>query len=211
MATLKYWDGTAWVPIIGSGLTSTAPTGSVMMFVGTTAPAGWLLCNGTNYPNTSYPDLAAVIGTTFGGTAGSSFTVPDFRTRFPVGAGTLAALGSTESGTNPGSVLDADRVTRMDHRHTHGSVALNTSGETTDHVHNVSFAGATNTQATGGAAGRVTVINNVSVTGSGVQNSNSGGRSAAHSHNVTGSTDSQGLPGGIAYHPYMGINFIIKT
>jgi len=61
-----------------------SPVGSVIAFAGSTAPDGWLLCDGSNYSSANFPDLHAVIGTSFGSTGGN-FHVPDLRTRVPVG------------------------------------------------------------------------------------------------------------------------------
>ena len=54
------------------------PVGSVTMYVGTTAPSGWLFCDGSTFSAATYPDLQAVIGGT---------TLPDMRGRFPLGVG----------------------------------------------------------------------------------------------------------------------------
>lgn len=48
---------------------------------------GFLLCDGTIYPNASYPALAAAIGSTYGGVPGTSFAVPDCRGRACAGHG----------------------------------------------------------------------------------------------------------------------------
>jgi len=61
-----------------------SPVGSVIAFAGSAAPDGWLLCDGSNYSSANYPDLHAVIGTSFG-SSGGNFLVPDLRTRVPVG------------------------------------------------------------------------------------------------------------------------------
>ena len=61
--------------------TAVTPLGSIMAYGGTTAPAGWLLCDGSLYGNTTYPALYAVIGTSYGGST-NVFNVPDFRGRF---------------------------------------------------------------------------------------------------------------------------------
>lgn len=55
-------------------------TGVVLPYAGsgTSVPIGWLLCDGKEYPNSQYPRLAQVIGTTYGGSA-TTFKVPDFR------------------------------------------------------------------------------------------------------------------------------------
>ncbi|MFZ5519276.1 MAG: phage tail protein [Candidatus Zhuqueibacterota bacterium] len=61
-----------------------APVGTIAMYSGSTAPAGWLICDGSAVSSTTYADLYAVIGTTYGGTA-SSFALPNFKGRVPVG------------------------------------------------------------------------------------------------------------------------------
>jgi microcystin-dependent protein len=59
------------------------PAGSIMAYGGTTAPTGWLLCDGTSYARTTYPNLFSAIGTAYGSPAGGlNFNVPDFRGRF---------------------------------------------------------------------------------------------------------------------------------
>jgi microcystin-dependent protein len=57
------------------------PVGTILPFGGDNAPAGWLLCNGASYANSTYPNLVAVIGTRFGSGSGV-FNVPDLRGRF---------------------------------------------------------------------------------------------------------------------------------
>lgn len=84
-------SSSTWVQFSG------IPVGSVTTFSGSTAPAGWLMCDGTAYSNTAYPDLQVIVGNTYGGTAGSTFAVPDMRGRVPVGkaaSGTFAALNN---------------------------------------------------------------------------------------------------------------------
>lgn len=73
-----------------------APTGSVMPYAGSTAPTGWLICDGSAISRTTYADLFAVIGTTYGAGDGSTtFKLPDFTDRVIQGgtAGTYKAAG----------------------------------------------------------------------------------------------------------------------
>lgn len=70
------------------------PTGSVIDFAGSAAPADWLLCDGSAYDTTTYADLFAVIGYTYGG-AGASFNVPDCRQRVSIAKWSTGALGQT--------------------------------------------------------------------------------------------------------------------
>ena len=62
------------------------PAGTVFAYTGTTAPDGFLICNGNAYPKSSYPALAALLetatGSRFGAPDISTFRVPDLRGRF---------------------------------------------------------------------------------------------------------------------------------
>ena len=72
----------------------TVPTGTIAMWSTKTAPSGWLLCNGQAVSRSTYSKLYGVIGTTFGYSSSSNFKVPDFRDRFPLGAGNSYALNA---------------------------------------------------------------------------------------------------------------------
>lgn len=50
--------------------------GLIMLYGSTTAPEGWVLCDGASYEQELYAELYNVIGTTFGG-SGSNFQVPN--------------------------------------------------------------------------------------------------------------------------------------
>lgn len=68
---------------------SAAPTGVVQAYSGSTAPSGWLLCEGQAVSRTQYSGLFAVIGTTFGGGDGTTtFNVPNMIDRYIQGATT---------------------------------------------------------------------------------------------------------------------------
>lgn len=58
------------------------PPGTVVAYMGTTAPTGWLLCNGASVSRSTYASLYAVIGNASGSADANSFNVPDFRGRF---------------------------------------------------------------------------------------------------------------------------------
>lgn len=74
------------------------PIGCMLMHGSNTIPTNYLLCNGQSLSTTTYADLFAVIGYSFGG-AGASFNVPDLRDRFPVGKSGTKAMNSTGGGT----------------------------------------------------------------------------------------------------------------
>ena len=58
------------------------PPGTVVAYMGTTAPAGWLLCNGASVSRSTYASLYTVIGNASGSADANSFNVPDLRGRF---------------------------------------------------------------------------------------------------------------------------------
>ena len=62
------------------------PAGAVIFHAGATAPTGYLKANGAAVSRTTYADLFAAIGTTYGAGDGSTtFIIPEFRGMFPRG------------------------------------------------------------------------------------------------------------------------------
>lgn len=59
--------------------TDYAPIGTVMHFARTTPPAGWLVCDGGIESSSVFPDLANILGTTFGTATVGNFRKPDLR------------------------------------------------------------------------------------------------------------------------------------
>jgi microcystin-dependent protein len=194
--------GTIVTPTMPAGTSNTAvattafvqnnsiPTGGLMMWSTDSAPTGYLLCNGTAVSRTTYAALFAVIGTTFGvGDNSTTFNLPNYTNRLPVGAGGLYALAAT-GGSKDSTVVShthtaTSTVTDPTHRHlsptgdefasfgTSGS-AVGPSGARTD------GRGFTSNSSTG-----VTVATTVASAGSSGTDAN--------------------MP------PYLAINFIIKT
>jgi microcystin-dependent protein len=58
------------------------PVGTITAYGGSTAPDGWLLCDGASVSRSTYASLYAVISTAYGSADVNSFNVPDFRGRF---------------------------------------------------------------------------------------------------------------------------------
>jgi len=68
------------------------PTGTIFAFAGTTAPNGWLLCDGSAVNRTVYAQLYSVVGISSGSGDGSTtFNIPDLRGRFLRGVSGLSA------------------------------------------------------------------------------------------------------------------------
>jgi microcystin-dependent protein len=76
------------------------PVGTMVMFGGTTAPPGWLFCDGSEVRKSDYNDLWLSIGFNFKDASLVSdagvnfFAVPDMRGRFPLG---LDAMGGSSA------------------------------------------------------------------------------------------------------------------
>lgn len=130
---------------------SPVATGGIIAYGGTSAPSGYLMCDGALVSRTTYAALFTAIGTAFGaGDASTTFGLPDLRQRFPLGKAT-SGTGSTLGGT--GGLID----------HTHTGPSHTHSG-TTDmaHVHDVIVAAHTHT-VDAPRGGWPTVINTPSV------------------------------------------------
>jgi len=59
--------------------------GEIRMFGGNFAPRGWAFCEGQLIKVTDNPALFSVLGTMYGGDGRTTFALPDFRGRVPVG------------------------------------------------------------------------------------------------------------------------------
>lgn len=71
-------------------------TGIISLFAGSTAPVGYLACDGSAVSRDTYSALFAVIGTTYGAGDGSTtFNLPDLSGRVAIGASTSHAMGTT--------------------------------------------------------------------------------------------------------------------
>ncbi len=159
------------------------PSGGIQLYGGSSAPSGFLFCDGTSYLRATYPDLFTAIGTTYGSADGTHFNVPDMRGRVPIGVGT--GTGGAAAGTGlptGGSALTAVVRAGWKGEETH----VLTVGELAAHTHPLSIQQSGNTNATIGAG------NTVGITGT-----------------DTGSTGSDTAHNNI--QPVMGLNFIIKT
>lgn len=71
---------------IKSTVNTNAPIGSIQIYAGSTAPNGWLICDGSAVSRTTYANLFNIIGTTYGAGDGSTtFNLPNLKGRIPVG------------------------------------------------------------------------------------------------------------------------------
>jgi microcystin-dependent protein len=105
------------------------PAGAVQLFAMNAVPTGWLECNGAAISRTTYANLFAVIGTTYGAGDGSiTFNIPDLRGEFVRGF-------DNGRGIDPGRALGSNQG-QANQAHNHSVSVSNPS-----HAHAVSDPG----------------------------------------------------------------------
>lgn len=199
------------------------PSGSIVMYAGDVAPAGWLVCNGSSISRTAYAALYSAIGVAFGAGDGSTtFGIPDMRERFPIGVGGTYDRG--ESGGAVSTVLTMSHIPTHTHSmaHTHDMSHGHSAGADAQgaHQHSVLVGhGEAGPHDWGYSNGPGRTFNVDDVNATDVQGS--------HSHNITvnnfnGSTGGSsaantGAAGQVTptavptLPPFLVLNFLIKT
>jgi len=100
----------------GTEVSVSAVPGEIRMYAGATAPAGWLVCDGSQVQIATYPALAAALGTTYGGNGTTHVALPDLCGRLPMGASATHALGTT--GGAESTTLTTAQTPLAAHTHT---------------------------------------------------------------------------------------------
>lgn len=197
-------SGGGTLPSGASGGGGSLP-GIIQMFGGSSAPDGWLLCDGSAVSRSTYSKLFEVIGTTYGAGDGSTtFNLPDLRNRFPVGAGDTYSL-NTKGGANTVKLNDAQMA------HGHGFTQPSVSGG--GHEHDITFYYRNSVSYQSGNAARPYSKSGSLSTENWAETSSNG----AHSHTVSGGAvaNLSGASSTRTAHenrpPYIGLNFIICT
>ena len=117
-----------------TALPTAVPSGTVHLFATTTAPSGYLECDGSAVSRTTYADLFAVIGTTWGaGNGSTTFNLPDLRGEFVRGWDNGRGVDSSRSFAS--SQADANKQ----HNHTLTDPGHNHSINDPGHIHQVQY------------------------------------------------------------------------
>jgi microcystin-dependent protein len=180
------------------------PSGAIMQFAGSSAPTGWLICDGSAVNRTTYADLFATIGTAYGvGDGSTTFNLPDLKGKVPVGYNSgdtsFDSLGET-GGAKTHTLSSAEMPSHL-HTVNPPSTNTNTTGAHTHTLYRVAaFAG-----------GAGTGLNDTT-SGTGVTAMSSMGD---HFHSVDIAQFNSGSTGSGSAHnnlqPYITLNYIIKT
>jgi len=195
--------------------TQRSEVGAIKPWGKSTAPDGYVLCDGTSLARAgTYADLFAVIGTTYGTADGSSFNVPDLQGRMPQGydGGTYALAGTGGANTVTVSVTDNQAVSSTD------TLAVSVTGS----ISNTSLSTAqlaSHSHATGSSGSPQAACQSCRVAGTGNTGSTGSGTAHTHSHTLSGTltgnittslTGAVTASGTNAFSPYVVVNYIIR-
>lgn len=162
------------------------PSGALFMWGTNSAPSGYLICDGSAVSRTTNSILFGLIGTTFGvGDTTTTFNIPDFRQRFPLGK---AASGTGNALAATGGIID----------HIHAADPPSTSSSS-DGSHN--HGGAT------GNPSATVAATNLTGTAANAVHTHSISTDGAHTHTINVASFNTDT----ANPPYLVINYIIKT
>jgi microcystin-dependent protein len=105
--------------------------GEIRLFAGNFAPAGWAFCDGSLIPISENDALFNLIGTTYGGDGQSTFALPDFRGRVPIGTGQGAVSNRTIGETGGQETITLSTANMPSHTHL-GQLVVNNGNATTN-------------------------------------------------------------------------------
>lgn len=171
-------------PLIDSlvlGIANSVPSGGVLAFARSSAPAGWLVADGSAVSRTTYIDLFNAIGTTFGsGNGTTTFNLPNIQ------GAVVRGWNGSGSGVDTGRAFGSMQQPQ-NQQHTHG-LTINTIPA---HTHSFTTQGAgghTHTHTMGGNGGH----SHTASTGSAGNHTHSASTGADGSHAHNGSTSVAG-------------------
>ena len=133
----------------------------ICLFGGNFAPRGWAFCQGQLLPISQYTALFSLVGTTYGGNGQTTFGLPDFRGRIPVGQGYGPGLAPKTQGEMSGvfdTTLFAVQIPSHSHTASASVPVKSTAGNSANPGNAVISGGTTSTyapaaNATGNLAG----------------------------------------------------------
>jgi microcystin-dependent protein len=137
--TFQVHDGSTWITPSGDP----GPAGDgvlpgvIVPYAGASAPTGYLLCDGTAVSRTTYADLFAITGTTYGiGDNSTTFNLPNLKGRIPVGLDSTQAEFDTrgETGGVKSVTLTTDNLPTHSHTIAHDHTITHNHTVTVDSI-----------------------------------------------------------------------------
>jgi microcystin-dependent protein len=199
-------------------LAAVCPLGAVLPYAGASAPTGWGLCDGSAVSRSTYADLFALIGTTYGvGNGSTTFNIPDLRSRFVAGKGTAGWSDAlAETGGSKDAVAVSHTHTMTDHSHTVSGTT--TGGGAHSHTGNGNGLVYWDTSYGTGQSATTPVGPNspwalswqTTIGGGGHEHSWSGTSSGASAGNTTASQSPDVSGTDARLPPYITLNYIIR-
>lgn len=117
-------------------------TGVITAFGGSSAPTGWLLCDGSEVSRTTYADLFAVVSTTYGAGDGSTtFALPNLKGKVPVGKDASQTEFDTLGETGGAKTVTLDTTMIPSHQHNVSEYTHSVTSGSTDLAHTHTFSG----------------------------------------------------------------------
>lgn len=195
VTTIKILDANVTVAKLGPDVAlAFTPPSTVWDFAGSSAPTGWLLCDGSAISRTTYAALFTAVGTTYGvGNGTTTFNIPDCRGRVSVGKDDMGGSSANRM-TLAGSGITGTTLGSAGGEETH--VMLN--AEMPNHRHAISFTSQPPSTLTTVQGGGIIDV-----------------ASSTHTHTITGNSNGvTAISSGAAHQntqPSIIFNRIIKT
>jgi microcystin-dependent protein len=117
--------------------------GQIIMFAGNFAPRDWAFCDGELLPISQNQSLYSILGTTYGGDGRTTFGLPDFRGRVPIGQGQGNGLTTRRMGEQIG-IEDVTLSTAQMPIHSHAAETTISGSSVTAKLKASSAEGTTN-------------------------------------------------------------------
>jgi len=207
-------------------LTNRSEVGAIKPWGKSTAPAGYVLCDGAAISRTDYADLFAVISTTYGaGNGSTTFNVPDLQGKMPQGyeSGNYALAATGGANTVTVSVTNNQGVSLTNNQSVTVTGSIDntslTEAQLASHKHQLNGQG--ETTGPGAATNRLCLASRgfgstpqteaVTNTGSGTGHNHSHTLAGTLAGTITGTLSGAVTASGTnTFSPYVVVNYIIK-
>ena len=204
-------------------ITNRSEVGAIKPWTKATAPAGYVLCDGSAISRTDYADLFAVISTTYGaGNGSTTFNVPQLQGKMPQGydGNTYNLAGTGGANTVTVSVTNNQAATNTNNQSVTLTGSIDNTSLTTAQLasHSHGF-NASRNQNSSGSFPPGGSANHGAPPSSGNTDNNGSGTGHNHSHTLSGTLTGSvttSLSGAVtaagtnSFSPFVVVNYIIK-